>query len=63
MAQPALGDRIRRRQSGAEPGHVVLGDTLSVKIVSGAGAAIVWFCRKVIPMTDQRQFSIEYLYG
>ena len=40
MAQPTeLGDRIGRL-IGAEPGHVVLGDTLSIKVYQALAAAI-----------------------
>jgi kynureninase len=40
MAQPiALGDRIGRL-IGAEPGHVVVGDTLSIKVFQALAAAL-----------------------
>ncbi len=40
MAQPArVGDRIARL-IGAEPGHVVMGDTLSIKLYQALASAL-----------------------
>ena len=48
MEQPMdLGDRIGRL-IGAEPGHVTLGDTLSIKVFQALAAALAMTERKVI---------------
>ncbi len=48
MEQPMrLGDRIGRL-IGAEPGHVTLGDTLSIKVFQSLAAALAMTERKVI---------------
>lgn len=58
MAQPmALGDRISRL-IGAEPGHVVLGDTLSVKVYQALASALRMTDRKVI-LSDSGNFPSD----
>ncbi|QIK40603.1 kynureninase [Pontivivens nitratireducens] len=58
MAQPmALGDRIARL-IGAEPGHVVLGDTLSVKVYQALASALRMTDRKVI-LSDSGNFPSD----
>ncbi len=58
MAQPmALGDRIARL-IGAEPGHVVLGDTLSVKVYQALASALCMTDRKVI-LSDSGNFPSD----
>ncbi|MBS1304250.1 kynureninase [Loktanella sp. SALINAS62] len=58
MAQPmALGDRIGRL-IGAEPGHVTLGDTLSIKVFQALAAALAMTDRKVI-LSDSGNFPSD----
>ncbi|RYH03069.1 kynureninase [Salipiger sp. IMCC34102] len=58
MAQPmALGDRIGRL-IGAEPGHVTLGDTLSVKVFQALAAALAMTDRRVI-LSDSGNFPSD----
>lgn len=58
MAQPkALGDRIARL-IGAEAGHVVLGDTLSIKVYQALAAALAMTDRKVI-LSDSGNFPSD----
>lgn len=58
MAQPmALGDRIGRL-IGAEAGHVVLGDTLSIKVYQALASALSMTDRKVI-LSDSGNFPSD----
>ncbi|MGB0799043.1 MAG: kynureninase, partial [Planktomarina sp.] len=58
MAAPAqMGDRIARL-IGAEPGHVVLGDTLSIKVFQALAAALSLTDRKVI-LSDSGNFPSD----
>jgi len=58
MAQPtALGDRIARL-IGAEQGHVVLGDTLSIKVYQALASALSMTDRKVI-LSDSGNFPSD----
>ena len=58
MAQPrALGDRIGRL-IGAEPGHVVTGDTLSIKVYQALASALAMTERKVI-LSDSGNFPSD----
>lgn len=59
MAQPtALGDRIGRL-IGAEPGHVVLGDTLSIKVYQALAAAIDLVPERKVILTDNGNFPSD----
>jgi kynureninase len=59
MAQPtALGDRIGRL-IGAEPGHVVLGDTLSIKVYQALAAAIDLVPDRKVILTDSGNFPSD----
>ncbi len=59
MAQPtALGDRIARL-IGAEPGHVVLGDTLSIKVYQALAAAIDLVPDRKVILTDNGNFPSD----
>ncbi|WP_108815812.1 kynureninase [Loktanella sp. Alg231-35] len=59
MAQPtALGDRIGRL-IGAEPGHVVLGDTLSIKVYQALAAAIDLVPDRRVILTDNGNFPSD----
>ncbi|MBE0413159.1 kynureninase [Yoonia sp.] len=59
MAQPsALGDRIGRL-IGAEPGHVVLGDTLSIKVYQALAAAIDLAGDRKVIVTDSGNFPSD----
>lgn len=59
MAQPtALGDRIGRL-IGAEPGHVVLGDTLSIKVYQALAAAIDLVPDRRVILTDSGNFPSD----
>ena len=58
MAQPArLGDRIGRL-IGAEPGHVVVGDTLSIKVYQALASALAMTDRKVV-LSDSGNFPSD----
>ncbi|MDO6591543.1 kynureninase [Loktanella sp. D2R18] len=59
MAQPtALGDRIGRL-IGAAPGHVVLGDTLSVKVYQALAAAVDLVPNRKVILTDNGNFPSD----
>ncbi|PJI92320.1 kynureninase [Yoonia maricola] len=59
MAQPtALGNRIGRL-IGAEPGHVVLGDTLSIKVYQALAAAIDLVPDRKVILTDSGNFPSD----
>ncbi|EBA10664.1 kynureninase [Roseobacter sp. CCS2] len=59
MAQPtALGDRIGRLIR-AEPGHVVLGDTLSIKVYQALAAAIDLVPDRKVILTDSGNFPSD----
>ncbi len=59
MAQPTeLGDRIGRL-IGAEPGHVVLGDTLSIKVYQALAAAIDLVPDRRVILTDSGNFPSD----
>jgi len=59
MAQPrALGDRIGRL-IGAEPGHVVLGDTLSIKIYQALAAALEMRPKRRKILSDNGNFPTD----
>jgi kynureninase len=59
MAQPTeLGDRIGRL-IGAEPGHVVLGDTLSIKVYQALAAAIDLVPDRKVILTDNGNFPSD----
>ncbi len=58
MAQPTLlGDRVGRL-IGAEPSHVVLGDTLSIKVYQALAAALEMTERKVV-LSDNGNFPSD----
>jgi kynureninase len=59
MAQPrALGDRIGRL-IGAEPGHVVLGDTLSIKVHQAVAAALDLRPDRRVILSDSGNFPSD----
>ncbi len=59
MAQPErLGDRIGRL-IGAEAGHVVLGDTLSIKVYQALAAAIDLVPDRKVILTDSGNFPSD----
>ncbi|MFA8440625.1 kynureninase [Yoonia sp.] len=59
MAQPTeLGDRIGRL-IGAEPGHVVLGDTLSIKVYQALAAALDLVPDRKVILTDNGNFPSD----
>jgi kynureninase len=59
MAQPTVyGDRIGRL-IGAEPGHVVLGDTLSIKVYQALSAAIDMVPERKVILTDSGNFPSD----
>ncbi len=59
MVQPtALGDRVGRL-IGAEPGHVVLGDTLSIKVYQALAAAIDLVPDRKVILTDSGNFPSD----
>ena len=59
MDQPAvLGDRIGRL-IGAEPGHVVLGDTLSIKVYQALAAALAMRPDRRVILSDTGNFPSD----
>ena len=59
MAQPtALGDKIGRL-IGAEPGHVVLGDTLSIKVYQAVAAALELNPERRVVLSDNGNFPTD----
>ncbi|RKT30863.1 kynureninase [Roseovarius halotolerans] len=59
MAQPAeLGDRIARL-IGAEPGHVMLGDTLSIKVYQALAAALEMRPERRVILSDSGNFPSD----
>ncbi len=59
MAQPmALGDRVGRL-IGAEPGHVVLGDTLSIKVYQALAAALALNPDRRVVLSDSGNFPSD----
>ncbi len=59
MAQPrAIGDRIARL-IGAEPGHVVMGDTLSIKVYQALAAALKLRPDRRVVLSDSGNFPSD----
>ena len=59
MEQPRrLGDRIARL-IGAEPGHVVLGDTLSIKVYQALAAALALRPDRKVILSDSGNFPTD----
>lgn len=59
MAQPsALGDRIGRL-IGAEPGHVVTGDTLSIKVYQAVASALELNPGRKVVLSDNGNFPTD----
>ncbi len=59
MAQPAaVGDRIARL-IGAEPGHVVMGDTLSIKVYQALAAALTMRPERKVILSDSGNFPTD----
>ena len=59
MAQPvAVGDRIGRL-IGAEPGHVVMGDTLSIKVYQALAAALALRPERKVILSDTGNFPTD----
>jgi kynureninase len=59
MAQPrSLGDRIGRL-IGAEPGHVVLGDTLSIKVFQALAACLAMRPDRRVVLSDLGNFPSD----
>ena len=59
MAQPvAVGDRVGRL-IGAEPGHVVMGDTLSVKVWQALAAALAMRPDRRVILSDSGNFPSD----
>jgi kynureninase len=59
MAQPvAVGDRVGRL-IGAEPGHVVMGDTLSVKVWQALAAALEMRGERRVILSDSGNFPSD----
>ncbi|WP_424986011.1 kynureninase [Microbulbifer sp. S227A] len=59
MAMPmALGDRVGRL-IGAEPGHVVLGDTLSIKVYQALAAALELNPDRRVVLSDSGNFPSD----
>lgn len=59
MAQPAaVGDRIARL-IGAEPGNVVMGDTLSIKVYQALAAALTMRPERKVILSDSGNFPTD----
>ena len=59
MAQPTeMGDRVGRL-IGAEPGHVVLGDTLSIKVFQALAAALEMRPGRKVILSDSGNFPSD----
>lgn len=59
MVQPAaVGDRIARL-IGAEPGHVVMGDTLSIKVYQALAAALTLRPERKVILSDSGNFPTD----
>jgi kynureninase len=59
MAQPTeMGDRVGRL-IGAEPGHVVLGDTLSIKVYQALAAALEMRPGRKVILSDSGNFPSD----
>ena len=59
MAQPArVGDRIARL-IGAEPGHVVMGDTLSIKVYQALASALEMRPDRRVVLSDSGNFPSD----
>ncbi|MDK3072342.1 kynureninase [Sedimentitalea sp. JM2-8] len=59
MAQPmGLGDRVGKL-IGAEPGHVVLGDTLSIKVYQALAAALALVPDRRVVLSDSGNFPSD----
>ena len=59
MAQPTeMGDRVGRLV-GAEPGHVVLGDTLSIKVFQALAAALEMRPGRKVILSDSGNFPSD----
>src|SRR6056297_3566269 len=59
MAQPmSVGDRIGRL-IGAEPGHVVMGDTLSIKVYQALAAALDMRPDRSVILSDTGNFPTD----
>ena len=59
MTQPvALGDRVARL-IGAEPGHVVLGDTLSIKVYQALASALQMRPGRKVILSDSGNFPSD----
>ncbi|AHD01361.1 kynureninase [Leisingera methylohalidivorans] len=59
MAKPkALGDRIGRL-IGAEPGHVVMGDTLSIKVYQAVASALELNPGRKVVLSDNGNFPTD----
>jgi len=59
MAQPtALGDRVGRL-IGAQPGHVVLGDTLSIKVYQALASALQMRPGRKVILSDSGNFPSD----
>ncbi|NVL03165.1 kynureninase [Ruegeria pomeroyi] len=60
MAQPSeLGDRIGRL-IGAEPGHVVTGDTLSIKVYQAVASALELTPGRKVVLSDNGNFPTDH---
>jgi len=59
MAQPmALGDRVGR-MIGAEPGHVTMGDTLSIKVYQALASALALRPDRTVVLSDTGNFPSD----
>lgn len=59
MAQPmGIGDRVGKL-IGAEPGHVVMGDTLSIKVYQALAAALELTPERRVVLTDNGNFPSD----